>query len=122
MAAENIRHLLQLAKKNIPRERWAHTPVAVKATAGLRLLPDSKAESILYHVQDEVDESGLLVGEESVGMLSDIDEGVFAWFTVNYLTNHLRHIALNGKSSLKKNRIKKYEKIRIFQKLIFQEN
>uniref|UniRef100_A0A914CUJ0 Uncharacterized protein n=1 Tax=Acrobeloides nanus TaxID=290746 RepID=A0A914CUJ0_9BILA len=96
MAAENIRHLIMLAKKAVPKELWKHTPVTVKATAGLRLLPDDKAETILYHVQDEVDESGLLVGEESVGMLSEIDEGVFAWFTVNYLTNQLRHVALNA--------------------------
>lgn len=50
MAAENIRHLLLVAKKAIPRSLWAHTPVTIKATAGLRLLPEDKAEGILYHV------------------------------------------------------------------------
>lgn len=50
MAAENIRHLLLAAKKAVPQSLWRHTPVTVKATAGLRLLSDDQSEAILDHV------------------------------------------------------------------------
>lgn len=34
-------------------------------------------------------ESGFLVNENSVGILSGVDEGVFGWFTLNYLLDCL---------------------------------
>ncbi|KAG2467226.1 ENTP6 diphosphohydrolase, partial [Polypterus senegalus] len=42
-----IEELLITAKQTIPCSRWKSTPLVLKATAGLRLLPDEKAEDLL---------------------------------------------------------------------------
>jgi len=39
--------------------------------------------------------SGLLVDDDAVGMLSGTDEGVFGWFTLNFLLQKLDNV-LNG--------------------------
>jgi len=40
-----------VAKKTIPKEEWIQTPVVLKATAGLRLLPQEKAKALLDEVR-----------------------------------------------------------------------
>lgn len=40
-----------MAKKTIPKEQWIQTPVVLKATAGLRLLPQEKAKALLDEVR-----------------------------------------------------------------------
>lgn len=47
-AAENIHELIKAARTAIPPTLWNHTPIVMKATAGLRLLPDDQADSILF--------------------------------------------------------------------------
>uniref|UniRef100_A0AAX7TY79 nucleoside diphosphate phosphatase n=1 Tax=Astatotilapia calliptera TaxID=8154 RepID=A0AAX7TY79_ASTCA len=46
-----IRQLLRIAKKTVPEEDWRRTPVVLKATAGLRLLPEDKARALLKEVR-----------------------------------------------------------------------
>lgn len=46
-----IRQLLKIAKKTVPEEEWSRTPVVLKATAGLRLLPEDKARALLKEVR-----------------------------------------------------------------------
>nr|CAD2191616.1 unnamed protein product [Meloidogyne enterolobii] len=94
-AAENIRVLLLIAKKHIPEELWAKTPITFRATAGVRLLNDKEAEGLLSHIETEIMSSGLLVDDDAVGMLSGTDEGVFGWFTLNFLLQKLDNV-LNG--------------------------
>ncbi|CAD5232731.1 unnamed protein product [Bursaphelenchus xylophilus] len=98
-AAESIKHLIDQARPKIPKELWSHTPIVVKATAGLRLLPADESDRILYEVEAEVLRSGLLTEDESVGILSGIDEGVFGWFTLNFLTDRLQHLQGNVEKS-----------------------
>jgi Golgi nucleoside diphosphatase len=50
LAAENVRELLLVAKKQIPEELWQKTPLTFKATAGVRLLLEKEADAILSHV------------------------------------------------------------------------
>lgn len=52
--AETVQELLEVAKDSIPRSHWKRTPVVLKATAGLRLLPEQKAEALLFEVIFEV--------------------------------------------------------------------
>ena len=47
---DTVRQLLKLAKKTVPRSEWKRTPVVLKATAGLRLLPVEKAKALLEEV------------------------------------------------------------------------
>ena len=48
---ESVRSLLNIAKNTIPEEKWYKTPLVLRATAGLRLLPGKKAEHILEGVR-----------------------------------------------------------------------
>jgi apyrase len=50
-AAESLAPLLKLAEETVPKEQQAETAIMVGATAGLRLLPDGKADIILEEVR-----------------------------------------------------------------------
>lgn len=52
--AETVQGLLEMAKDSIPRSHWKRTPVVLKATAGLRLLPEQKAQALLFEVTFEI--------------------------------------------------------------------
>ncbi|CAJ0957151.1 unnamed protein product, partial [Mesorhabditis belari] len=88
-AALSVRELLDKAHEEIPPELWEKTPIALKATAGLRLLPKGQADAILEEVQTEVLSSGFFLAENAVEILDGRDEGVFSWFTLNLLLNTL---------------------------------
>lgn len=89
LGAQKINTLLEEAKKFIPKRHWASTPLILRATAGLRLLDPIKADNLLNSVRDTFGRSGFLVDSESVDILSGSDEGIFSWFTVNYLLGRL---------------------------------
>ncbi|KAI2654565.1 Ectonucleoside triphosphate diphosphohydrolase 5 [Labeo rohita] len=89
MGGETIRQLLKVAKKTIPKEQWIQTPVVLKATAGLRLLPQEKAKALLDEVKEIFDDSPFFVPNNSVTIMNGTNEGVLAWVTVNFLTGHL---------------------------------
>ncbi|XP_067099586.1 ectonucleoside triphosphate diphosphohydrolase 5 [Osmerus mordax] len=86
---DTIRQLLKIAKKTVPEEEWKQTPVVLKATAGLRLLPVEKANALLDEVRDVFDSSPFFVPNNSVSIMNGANEGVLAWVTVNFLTGHL---------------------------------
>lgn len=87
--AQQIKQLLDAAKEFIPESYWASTPLGLKATAGLRLLGAKGSEAILQAARDVFAESGFLTNEHSVEIMDGTDEGIFSWFTVNYLSNRL---------------------------------
>ncbi|XP_015205682.1 ectonucleoside triphosphate diphosphohydrolase 5 [Lepisosteus oculatus] len=89
MGGNTVRQLLKVAKKTVPRPLWKKTPVVLKATAGLRLLPQEKAQALLEEVQEVFDESPFLVSNNSVSIMNGTNEGILAWVTVNFLTGHL---------------------------------
>uniref|UniRef100_A0AAQ6A5B5 nucleoside diphosphate phosphatase n=1 Tax=Amphiprion ocellaris TaxID=80972 RepID=A0AAQ6A5B5_AMPOC len=86
---DNPEELLRIAKKTVPEDEWRRTPVVLKATAGLRLLPEDKASALLKEVRDVFDESPFFVPNNSVSIMNGANEGVLAWVTVNFLTGHL---------------------------------
>uniref|UniRef100_A0AAQ6IBB0 nucleoside diphosphate phosphatase n=1 Tax=Anabas testudineus TaxID=64144 RepID=A0AAQ6IBB0_ANATE len=85
----SVRQLLKIAKKTVPEDSWRRTPVILKATAGLRLLPEDKANALLKEVREVFDESPFFVPNNSVTIMNGKNEGVLAWVTVNFLTGHL---------------------------------
>ncbi|KAM7164163.1 nucleoside diphosphate phosphatase ENTPD5 isoform 3-T8 [Macrochelys suwanniensis] len=87
--AETVKGLLKMAKEAVPRSHWKETPVVLKATAGLRLLPEPKAQALLSEVREVFEESPFLVPNNSVGIMDGSSEGVLAWITVNFLTGQL---------------------------------
>ncbi|XP_062253307.1 ectonucleoside triphosphate diphosphohydrolase 5 [Platichthys flesus] len=84
-----VRQLLKIAKKTVPEDEWRRTPVVLKATAGLRLLPEEKAKALLKEVQEVFEESPFYVPGNSVSIMNGTNEGILAWVTVNFLTGHL---------------------------------
>lgn len=90
--AAGITELLQEAQASVPPSLWSSTPVVLKATAGLRLLPGEKAEHLLDTVRALFQKSPFLYREnDSVSIMNGVDEGIFAWITVNFLTGDLQH-------------------------------
>ncbi|XP_054900344.1 ectonucleoside triphosphate diphosphohydrolase 5 [Poeciliopsis prolifica] len=89
MAGETVRMLLKVAKKTVPRLDWKRTPLVLRATAGLRLLPSAKAQALLDQVQLMFDESPFLVPDNSVSIMNGTNEGILAWISLNFLTGHL---------------------------------
>ncbi|CAJ0882674.1 12551_t:CDS:2, partial [Entrophospora sp. SA101] len=63
------------------------TPVAVKATAGLRLLGTEKSSRILEAVRNHLGNKYPFQIIENDGVV--IMDGVYAWITVNYLLNKI---------------------------------
>uniref|UniRef100_H3CZH6 nucleoside diphosphate phosphatase n=1 Tax=Tetraodon nigroviridis TaxID=99883 RepID=H3CZH6_TETNG len=90
MAAQTVRTMLKVAKKAVPRLEWKRTPVLLRATAGLRLLPAGKAQALLDQVQRVFDESPFFVPDNSVSIMNGTKEGILAWITMNFLTGHLK--------------------------------
>lgn len=65
-STQQIEQLLNAAKDFIPEQYWANTPIALKATAGLRLLGSSKSEEILEAVRTVFAQSGFMTNDHSV--------------------------------------------------------
>lgn len=85
-SSDGINQLLEIAMNEIPENLHKSTPIVLKATAGLRLLPGNKAQRLLDKVTEIFQESPFLVVKESVSIMDGTDEGIFAWITVNLLT------------------------------------
>ncbi|KAI3620395.1 hypothetical protein CBS9595_002362 [Malassezia furfur] len=97
-AANSLRPLLDGAMRLIPKSLHACTPISLKATAGLRLLPGTQSTEIIravrtlletqypFPIADGKDHIGQRDGR-GVEIMDGREEGVFAWITVNYLLN-----------------------------------
>lgn len=90
-AAMSLDALLDKAVQGVPKELHSCTPVAVKATAGLRLIGPTKSEAILNAVRHRLQTNFpfSVVETDGVAVMDGKDEGVFAWITVNYLLNKI---------------------------------
>ncbi|RXM28547.1 Ectonucleoside triphosphate diphosphohydrolase 6 [Acipenser ruthenus] len=69
-----IQELLNVAKENVPCDLWKSTPLVLKATAGLRLLPGQKAKQLLDKVKDIFQSSPFLSREDCVSIMDGSDE------------------------------------------------
>ncbi|XP_069394183.1 ectonucleoside triphosphate diphosphohydrolase 6 isoform X2 [Paralichthys olivaceus] len=84
-----ITELLDIAKSSVPQSLWTVTPLVLKATAGLRLLPGEKANHLLDKVRALFLQSPFQSKDDSVSIMDGTDEGISAWITVNFLTGGL---------------------------------
>ena len=88
-AAKSLDVLMDVAVKNVPDKLKGCTPVAVKATAGLRKLGPDLSDAILKAVRTRLETQYPfpVVGAERGGVevMDGKDEGVYAWITTNYL-------------------------------------
>ncbi|KAJ2493173.1 Guanosine-diphosphatase [Coemansia sp. RSA 2050] len=90
-AAHSLDGLMDVALKGVPKSLHACTPIAVKATAGLRMLGDEKSERILAAIRDRLTKNYQfkLIPKGAVEIMDGKDEGLYAWITVNYLLGTL---------------------------------
>lgn len=87
-AAASLDQLLAKARAIVPARERASTPLSVRATAGLRLMPEGReaADAIMKEVRDKIAASGFHAKSESfVGIMDGADEGAHGWVSVNYL-------------------------------------
>ena len=88
-AAKSLDILMEVAMNTVPDEYKSCSPVALKATAGLRLLGEEKSGKVLEAVRNhlEKDYPFPVVSKEKDGVviMDGSDEGVYAWITTNYL-------------------------------------
>ncbi|CAL1683911.1 unnamed protein product [Lasius platythorax] len=92
-AAKSLTTLLNKAKTVIPQSEWSRTLLTMKATAGLRLLPEHKANSILEECRKLFHTSGFQIAKNSISIMEGTDEGIFSWFTVNFLLDRFNSIS-----------------------------
>lgn len=90
-AAKSLDPLLKVALEAVPKDKQGCTPVAVKATAGLRLLGEEKSTNILKEVRNhlENDFPFAVVDGDGISIMEGKDEGVYAWITTNYLLGNI---------------------------------
>jgi guanosine-diphosphatase len=81
-AAKSLDVLMEVALKGVPKEYQSCTPVAVKATAGLRLLGVEKSEAILEAVRRRLETQYPfnVVKKEGVVVMDGKDEGTHITF------------------------------------------
>ncbi|CAG4968301.1 unnamed protein product [Parnassius apollo] len=87
--ADTIVQLIKKAEFLTPLEKRKSTPLIIRATAGLRLLPKDKAQQLLSHVSKAISTMGYDIGPNSVEIMAGADEGIFIWYTINLLHNLL---------------------------------
>lgn len=104
-AAKSLRPLLDRAKVRVPYSLHSHTPVVLRATAGLRMVGEDVANSILTEVRKTLRASGFRFEDDSwASILTGNEEAVYSWMTVNYLLgrgpkNTVGTLELGGGSS-----------------------
>jgi guanosine-diphosphatase len=84
---------MDVAMKHVPEKLKACTPLAVKATAGLRKMGEAQAQIILDAVRNRLETMYpfpvLSKEENGVAIMDGSDEGVYAWITTNYLLGNI---------------------------------
>eukprot|EP00730_Choanoeca_flexa_P003148 TRINITY_DN11307_c0_g2_i1.p3 TRINITY_DN11307_c0_g2~~TRINITY_DN11307_c0_g2_i1.p3 ORF type:complete len:461 (+),score=108.85 TRINITY_DN11307_c0_g2_i1:3851-5233(+) len=84
--AASLQPLLDIAMSTVPANKRRITPINLKATAGLRMLPGDQAQALLDEVAVLLKSYPFLYDiEDAVEIMEGTNEGKFAWITVNYL-------------------------------------
>ncbi|PHH90923.1 hypothetical protein CDD83_2261 [Cordyceps sp. RAO-2017] len=88
-AAKTLDVLMQHAMEHVPDQLKSCSPVAVKATAGLRLIGPEKSQAILdevrRHLESDYPFPVVSAEQDGVAVMDGSLEGVYAWVTANYL-------------------------------------
>lgn len=95
-AVQSLVPLLRQAWRRVPRNLRRCTPIVLKATAGLRLLPSEKVANILGSIKSWFDDQPFHLPSSNSGFSSDpvsvidgSEEAVSAWISVNFLQGHI---------------------------------
>ena len=86
-AAASLVPLLDRAMKEVPAEYHACSLLALRATAGLRLLGLEKSSKVLAEVEALFHRYPFQIGPNAATVMDGSEEGPGAWLTVNFLLN-----------------------------------
>lgn len=89
-AVDSIAPLMRQAWRRVPRDMRKCTPIVLKATAGLRLIPRERVESILGKIRSFLKKQNFYLGngdqaEDPVSVIDGSEEAISAWISVNFL-------------------------------------
>lgn len=86
-SVKGIEELISSVSECVPAKHWWASPIELKATAGLRLLPRKNTDDIMRNVEQFLGSTPFSLSKENnaVSVMDGVDEGTYAWFTVNYL-------------------------------------
>eukprot|EP00760_Papus_ankaliazontas_P031108 PhM_4_TR5185/c0_g1_i1/m.99152/K01526/E3.6.1.42; guanosine-diphosphatase len=98
-AARSLIPLLEVAMKEVPADQRACTPMLLKATAGLRLVGADKSEAVLNAVRRLFATYPFRLPSDAVMVMDGVDEGPYAWLTVNFLLGHFNTGATKKKTA-----------------------
>ena len=87
-AGVSLADLVSFLKEQVPEKDWDVTPIWLKATAGLRMLPSEKSEAILDSVRAFLSDkkaSPFLFRASWAKVIPGNEEGGFGWIAFNYL-------------------------------------
>lgn len=84
-----LQPLLAWAEDVVPRKQWEETPLFLFGTAGLRVLTPESQSILLSNIQNALQGSPFRFEPSWAKVISGIEEGVYGWITLNYLTGHL---------------------------------
>jgi len=90
-AAKSLDPLLKVALDTVPESKRGCTPVAVKATAGLRMIGEAASSEILDQVRVHLETNYpfAVVDGNGISIMEGEQEGVYAWITTNYLLGNI---------------------------------
>ncbi|XP_031573081.1 ectonucleoside triphosphate diphosphohydrolase 1-like [Actinia tenebrosa] len=80
--------LIDSAKKVVPADRQASTPIYLYATAGMRLLEDDEKNAVINEVNQLLSDesfSPFHFEKDFVKIISGQEEALYGWITVNFL-------------------------------------
>ena len=86
-----FRSIFDELKQNIPEPLWNSTPLILRATAGMRIIPESDQKEILNTINAIFRTSPFLYKEDWVSVITGDEEAVFAWIAVNYAHDMFRY-------------------------------
>jgi hypothetical protein len=84
-AEEQINELLKIADKEVTRFKHRSTPLVLRATAGLRLLNETKQKLLLESVSHAFNKYGFYRPKMDIAIMNETEEGIDAWLTLVYL-------------------------------------
>ncbi|CAF1034862.1 unnamed protein product [Rotaria sordida] len=84
-AEEQINDLLKIADKEVSRFKHRNTPLVLRATAGLRLLNETKQKLLLDSVSNTFNKYGFYRPKMDIAVMNETEEGIDAWLTLVYL-------------------------------------
>ncbi|KAI1124645.1 golgi apyrase [Nemania abortiva] len=85
---DHLEELIKKAKKKIPAERHADTPIYLMATAGVRLLPKNQQRSLLSEICTyfrQESQFSLPDCNAHIQVIPGETEGLYGWIAANYL-------------------------------------